>query len=167
MKAHVIDNTDYLDAKGKLALKNLIKLVLKSLKLPRNTEVCLSFIHDADIRVLNRTYRNIDRATDVLSFQQYDIDQESVQEEGGVIAAIAKYNQNNTKDSVFPLGDIVISIDTAQRHAVKYRNTLDEEIRKLIIHGILHLLGYDHKKKKDAEFMRTKEKELAALITDL
>ena len=65
------------------------------------------------------------------------------------------------------LGDIVISIETAQRHSVSYEVTLHEELKKLIIHGILHLLGHDHKKKKETEIMRENEKELALVVEDL
>ncbi|NIS09445.1 MAG: rRNA maturation RNase YbeY, partial [Candidatus Dadabacteria bacterium] len=83
----------------------------------------------------NKTYRNINRATDVLSFPQ-----------------------DGPDFSI--LGDILISVDTAKRHADKYGNSLEYEIKKLLVHGILHLLGYDHKKKKETMIMREKEKEL-------
>jgi len=96
------------------------------------------------MRELNRSYRNIDRTTDVLSFAQG---------EGGPGYTL--------------LGDVVISLDTAGRHSESYGNTLHEEIKKLIVHGILHLLGHDHKKKKDTQIMREKEAELLSGVKDL
>ena len=95
------------------------------------------------MRELNRSYRQIDRTTDVLSFPQ---------SEGPDFTL---------------LGDILISTDTAERHSKSYGVTLHEELKKLIIHGILHLLGHDHKKKKETEIMREKEKELSLLVKDL
>ncbi len=65
------------------------------------------------------------------------------------------------------LGDIIISLDTARRHSVSYGNTPEEEIKKLIVHGILHLLGHDHKKKKEKEAMRQKENELLTVLKEL
>jgi probable rRNA maturation factor len=95
------------------------------------------------MRELNREWRNIDRATDVLSFPQ----------EGGPDYTL--------------LGDIVISLETAERQGVRYGNTLHEEIKKLIVHGALHLLGHDHKKKKEKEIMREEESRLMLLIKEL
>ena len=95
------------------------------------------------MRELNRNYRNIDRTTDVLSFPQG---------EGPDLTL---------------LGDIVISLDTASRHSESYGVTLHEELKKLIIHGILHLLGHDHKKKKETQIMREKEMQLSLLVEDL
>lgn len=95
------------------------------------------------MRELNRIWRNIDRTTDVLSFPQ----------EGGPDYSL--------------LGDIVISLDTAKRQSKSYGNTVHEEIKKLLIHGILHLLGYDHEKKKEKDIMREQETNFMLLTKDL
>ena len=58
------------------------------------------------------------------------------------------------------LGDVVISLETASRQAKRFRHSLNKETILLVIHGILHLLGYDHLKKKDKELMRKKKKEI-------
>jgi probable rRNA maturation factor len=155
MKIHIVDNLSYLDSQGKRELKNQVKLVLKGLNLSNNTEVCVTFLDDNAMRKLNETYRGMKRTTDVLSFPQKERDS------GNCNAAIAKENPTTI------LGDILISIDTAKRHARFYGNTLEKEVQKLIIHGTLHLLGYDHKKKNDAFVMRKKEKELLSLIARL
>ncbi len=152
MKVDIVDNVQYLDLKGKRELKGQIILILKSLNLPKNTGICITFVDDDAMRILNETYRGIKRTTDVLSFPQHEWDLE------GLNAAIAyPFKSRN-------LGDIVISINTAKRNSQRYKNNLKEEIQKLIIHGTLHLLGHDHKKKKDAETMRKKEEELKTII---
>jgi probable rRNA maturation factor len=143
VKIAILDETGGLETKYKNILKKITRLVLKELNLPKDSELSITFIDDARMRELNRTYRNIDRTTDVLSFPQ---------REGPDFTL---------------LGDIVISIETARRHRVSYGVTLHEELKKLIIHGILHLLGHDHKKKKETEIMREKEIELAVTIKDL
>lgn len=95
----------------------------------RDFNVC--FVNDEDIKRMNSTYRGKDAPTDVLSFA-WEGEGESDPEEHG------KEEFRNF------LGDIVISIATAQRNAQAEGHSLEEEIRLLILHGALHLLGYDH-----------------------
>jgi probable rRNA maturation factor len=110
------------------------------------------------MRELNKTYRRMDKTTDVLSFPQ-DVTNLTLD----LNAAIAFENKNRT----LILGDIFISVDTAKKHSAIHRKSIEEEIDKLIIHGILHLLGYDHKKKSDANLMREKENELLSLVESI
>jgi len=143
MKISVSDETCSLGAAYKSSLKKIASAVLRGMGLPSSTELSVSFIGDRSMRELNREWRNIDRATDVLSFPQ----------EGGPDPTL--------------LGDIVISLETAGRQSARYGNTLHEEIKKLIVHGALHLTGHDHKKKKEKETMREEESRLMVLIKDL
>jgi len=96
---------------------------------------------DEEIRRLNKTYLNADRPTDVLAFSM--IEGEEVRSGEGKKV----------------LGDVVISLDTAMRQACDYGNTLHGEIALLIVHGVLHLLGYDDKEEGDSAVMRRKEAE--------
>ncbi len=139
----ILDETGALETKYKSTLKKIARVVLKELQLPKGSELCISFIDDIKMRELNQAYRQIDRTTDVLSFPQ---------SEGPDFTL---------------LGDIVISIQTADRHSKAYGVTLHEELKKLIIHGTLHLLGHDHKKKKETQIMREKEEELSLIVKDL
>jgi probable rRNA maturation factor len=139
----ILDETGEIKSDYKKSLKKIARLVLKELDVPKDTELSITFTDDIQMRELNRSYRQIDRTTDVLSFPQ---------SEGPDFTL---------------LGDIVISIDTAKRHSVSYGVSLHEELKKLIIHGILHLLGHDHKKKKESQIMRGKEQELASITKDL
>ena len=98
-----------------------------------NKEIELLIVNNEEIQKLNKEYRGINKPTDVLSFPLADTPQA-------------------------PLGSIVISIDKAKEAAAEYGHTLDEEIALLFIHGLLHLLGYDHE--TDTGQMRQKEQEL-------
>jgi probable rRNA maturation factor len=142
MKISISDETGGLDGAYRTRLRKIAGAVLKDMGLPGGTELSLSFINDRRMRELNRGWRKIDRATDVLSFPQ---------DEGPDYRI---------------LGDIVISLDTAERHSVRYGCTLHDELKKLIVHGVLHLLGYDHKKKKEKEIMREMEARLLSAIKD-
>lgn len=106
----------------------------------------LSLVGDAAIRKLNREYRRVDRPTDVLSFPLH--------------------GQTRTRNGRRPrvLGDVVISLETARRQAADYDAPVEREIERLLIHGILHLLGHDHHRKTESARMRREERRLAAAI---
>lgn len=87
----------------------------------------ITFIRDPAMRTLNRDYRKIDKPTDVLSFAYHEVADEFV-----------------NLESETHLGDVVISVETAERYAAELGLTFDLEIEHLIIHGTLHLAGYDH-----------------------
>lgn len=139
MKITILDENNFFDKDEKKNIRSTVLKIFTILVQPKDSEICISFVDDETIRELNNTYRNINRATDVLSFLQ-----------------------DGPDFSI--LGDIVISVDTAKRHAVRYENTYEFEINKLLVHGILHLLGYDHKKKRETIVMREKEKQLLAQV---
>lgn len=118
-------------------------------------ELSLSLVSDRAIRALNRNYRGIDSATDVLSFSQ--IEQAS---------AAPTYPLVVTNDPGLTLGDVVISIDTALAQARELRTQPAARIRRLLIHGFLHLLGYDHERSSaEARKMFARERALAEKIS--
>jgi len=97
--------------------------------LPRQLEVDVTFMTDAEIAELNTNYRRKKRSTDVLSFAQY---------EGAVWGA------EGESGGPLMLGDIIISIETMQRQAAQQKHDLAAEAAFLAVHGTLHLCGYDH-----------------------
>ncbi len=114
--------------------------LLDALRLPR-AELSLLLVSDAVMRQLNRDWRGKDRPTDVLSFAQAEGD-------GGAPAEL--------------LGDVVISLDTARRQAAERAASLTSELDRLLIHGVLHLLGYDHERSPvEARRMQRRERALA------
>jgi len=124
-------------------LRRVTKTLLRLLD-EAEAEVCVGLVGDTRMRRLNRTHRNQDRTTDVLAFA---------------------YRETQTRDSPL-LGDVVISVPTARRQAKALSHSLDEELLRLLIHGILHLVGYDHERSsRQAQRMRRKETELFQTLT--
>ena len=109
-------------------------------------EISVLFVNDAGMRRLNNLYRGIDRTTDVLSFP--------------LISAKPALHSRHLL-----LGDIVISLPQAKRQAEEYGTTFNRELSRLLVHGLLHLLGYDHEKSSyRAAKMRLLEAELAEVV---
>lgn len=104
-------------------------------------EVSIVFADDAYIHELNRDYRGKDTPTDVLSFALNEGDEPDVI--GGPEETL--------------LGDIVISLDTAARQAEEFGHSLERELAYLTVHGMLHLLGFDHETEEEKTVMRQKE----------
>ena len=131
---------------GRLDLRRLEKRARRVMKLlgHSRSELSISLVDDASIRSLNRDHRGHDRATDVLSFSLVDGDH-------------ADYRGNL-------LGDVVISVDTARRQARARRRSLDEEATRLMIHGVLHLLGHDHEADDEYRRMRAEERRLSVVL---
>ncbi len=113
----------------------------------QSSALSISLVHDGEIAVLNREHRGKDKPTDVLSFPLYP---------AGTAAAAEGPERL--------LGDVVISVDTAQRQAAEYEAPLQNEINRLLIHGILHVLGHDHEKPAERAAMEAEERRLAAVI---
>ena len=118
-------------------------------------EVSLYFTDDEGIRGINLEYRNLDSATDVLSFPVLSF------EEGKVFSE--SYDENNLRDEMFLgdsllLGDVIISLERAQAQSLEYGHALEREIVFLFVHSLLHLLGYDHMAPFDKKRMTEKEK---------
>ncbi len=108
----------------------------KELSKKSKGEVNLIFSHDKKLHELNFQFRQKNQATDVLSFN---------------------IDEPNDDEAVF--GEIYISVETAQKQALDYNASLSEEIIRLSCHGFLHLLGYDHIDPKDEVIMKAKEKK--------
>lgn len=132
-----------LDETLETILIDLVELSLKEEDLVCEGEVSIMFVDDKKIHELNKTHRNIDKATDVLSFPQYEA-----------------LKDKRCTDPYIILGDIVISTETAKRQSIDYDHSLIREIGFLVVHSMFHLLGYDHDNEKNTEVMRNKEKSV-------
>ncbi len=104
-------------------IKRVARTILKELNHP-DSEIGILFVDDRQIRELNKRYRKVNRPTNVISFPM----------------AQGEFSEINPQ----LLGDVVISVETATREAQESGLSLEEEIAFLLIHGILHLMGYDH-----------------------
>ncbi|MGQ0694420.1 MAG: rRNA maturation RNase YbeY [Nitrospiraceae bacterium] len=107
------------------------------------SELSVELVGDPRMRLLNREYRKQDRPTDVLAFPMRE------------------------SDNPYPtlLGDVVISVPTALRQASEAGRSLDDELATLLVHGVLHLCGYDHERnEKEAALMRRRERAILNTI---
>ena len=124
-------------------LTKAMNVVAELEALSPQTEVDITLVDDAAIHELNRTYRGIDRPTDVLSFALDEGEEEP-----------------EVDDDEILLGDVIISAPTAVRQGEEYGHGLEREMTYLAVHGMLHLLGYDHMEEKDKLIMRKREEEV-------
>ena len=130
--------------------KNVIEKVLsqcfKEEKL-ENSKLCITvtLTTPETIQEINKRYRNIDRATDVLSFPMFEKDE------------LDKKIQENDFENEDILGDIVVSVDKVKEQAIEYGHSFERELSYMIVHGFYHLMGYDHIEEEDKKIMRKKE----------
>jgi probable rRNA maturation factor len=126
---------DHLEAR----YNELAKTAFALLDITTNYEIDVSLVDDETIHQINRDYRHVDRVTDVISFAFND--------------------DKNPLDQIHDdsiermLGEILICLPQAKRQAAEIGNSLERELSFLFVHGLLHLLGYDHMKKEDEDVM--------------
>jgi len=121
-----------IDFENKTSLDFDVKNLYKIYNLLTNKDIEVILTTNDEIQKINKEYRNIDKPTDVLSFPLENLPH-------------------------MPLGSIIISIDMAKEYAKIYKHSIEDEIKLLFLHGLLHLLGYDH---KIDDKMRQKEEEI-------
>ena len=108
----------------------------------------ITFTTPEEIRKINKKYRKIDRATDVLSFPMFEK------------AELDEKIKN--KDFLYEdvLGDVIISIDKVKEQAEEYGHSFERELSYMLVHGFYHLMGYDHIEEEDKKIMRPKEEKI-------
>ncbi len=127
-------------------INRVAAICLREEQMPEEAEVDLLFVDNEAIREMNREYRDKDSATDVLSFPIYEPDEE-IDDEDEIL-----------------FGDIVISLERAQEQCEEYGHSLEREVMYLLVHGLLHLSGYDHMEEEEKKVMRAQEEKLLAQI---
>ncbi|ANG98214.1 MULTISPECIES: rRNA maturation RNase YbeY [Brucella] len=122
-------------------VKRSVEAAWDNLRLkPAESELSLVFTDDASIRKINAEWRNKDKPTNVLSFPAYPV---KAGEQPGPM-----------------LGDIIVARETVEREALEEGKPLDNHLSHLVVHGFLHLLGYDHETEEEAEEMERREREI-------
>ena len=117
----------------------LLERTFNHLGLSCEAILSVTLVNNKFIHELNREYRNVDRPTDVISFAFLDGDEQRDEKLHG--------------NGPVPLGDIYISVEKAKAQAEEYGHPLERELSFLFVHGLLHLLGYDHMTKEDEAVM--------------
>jgi len=120
-------------------LQSAVEKTLQLTNASLDCEICLVMVGDEQIRALNQQYLGIDAPTDVLSFPAEEVDPES---------------------GILFLGDILIAFPYAQVQATAAGHALEDELQLLVVHGVLHLLGYDHGEEADRISMWIKQAEI-------
>ena len=137
-------------------LKNVIEFALKEEEVEVPCEVSLLFVDNEEIREINNETRNIDRETDVLSFPMLDYEDKKVFKE---MYKNYKFSQSDFDGDELVLGDVVLSLEKALEQSREFNHSFEREASYLVVHSILHLLGYDHMEENDKIVMRKREEE--------
>lgn len=143
------DYAERLDARW---LRNVVSATLDAEKVAPPAEVSLLVIGDAEVHRLNRDYRGKDRTTDVLSFGMTGGDREDF---------------ITPPDGMRHLGEVIVSYPQAERQARDAGHSVKDEMALLVVHGVLHLLGYDHECAADKRRMWRRQKAVLAKLGDL
>ena len=120
-------------------------------------QISLLFVDNEEIREINRDTRGIDKATDVLSFPMLDYPQNKVFKE---VYKDTKFNEIYLDGDELVLGDMVLSLERAKEQSIEYNHSFNREVCYLVVHSILHLLGYDHMEDEEKKRMRKREEEI-------
>jgi len=142
---HVNDEFRTLVHKG--WVRKIVRQVLKAEEVIPRYDLGVVFTDIERVRQLNREYRGVDQSTDVLAFY--------MRPHKGSDSSFA-----NPPDGVAHLGDVIISYPQALAQAREQGHSVQRELALLVIHGVLHLLDYDHEEPQEAKKMRAREKEL-------
>jgi probable rRNA maturation factor len=132
------------------SLRRIADEAAQILGIPSPSELSILIVDNEYIKELNSMYRGKDEVTDVLSFAMNELGEDEPQLE--------------EPEDVNLLGDIVISLEQAWQQSQEYGHSLERELGYLLVHGILHLLGYDHKGEKDQKLMREWEETIMSAV---
>lgn len=143
----------YRDIEEKKEYEEIVKKVISQCFREEKLEnsklsITITLTTPEDIQKINKEYRNIDKATDVLSFPMFEKDEldEKIQK------------KDFTYEDI--LGDIVISIERVEEQAKEYEHSFEREFSYMLVHGFYHLMGYDHIQEEDKIIMRPKEEKI-------
>lgn len=148
-----------LDLPYETIINEIVLAALDYEKCPYEAEVSVVLTDDQEIRRINREFREMDRATDVLSFPMGDYESPSDFEK----LEESPEDYFNPETGELLLGDIVISVDKVEEQAEKYGHSTARELAFLVAHSMLHLCGYDHMEEDERLVMEKKQEEILSL----
>lgn len=141
--------------------EKLAQFTLAQEECPDTTEVSISFVNNEEMTQLNESYRGKVGPTDVLSFECDGLDDDEFEEEGYYEGSMIP------EDEPYLLGDIVIAPDVAEHQCSEFGNSFAYELNLLLVHGLLHLCGYDHLEDEEARIMEAREREILRAWSEL
>ena len=143
----------YQDIKENQEYEETIKKVIKKCYKEENLLeskliITITLTNNENIKIINKEYRNIDRATDVLSFPMFEKEE------------LDKKIRNKDFLHEDILGDIIISVEKVREQAEEYGHSFERELSYMVVHGFYHLMGYDHMEEEEKVEMRKKEDKI-------
>ncbi len=145
-------------------LTYVIEFALKEEEVNVKCEVSLLFVDNDEIKEINNETRNIDKETDVLSFPMLEYSENRVFKEQ---YKDYKFSASDLDGDELVLGDIVLSLEKALEQSKEYNHSFEREASYLVVHSVLHLLGYDHMKDDEKIIMRKREEEILGKLNIL
>lgn len=152
MNLEIFDKTKQkMDEQDLKLVKNLLDFASQKLGLTDDTEMSVTFMNNDEIQQINRQYRGLNKPTDVISFAiEEDPDKEDV----------INFDDELMKEIPRNLGDIFVSIDKVYEQALDLGHSNQRELGFLVVHGFLHLNGYDHMRPTDEDEMFSLQREI-------
>ena len=138
-------------------LTGVIEFALKEEEVHIKCEVSLLFVDNEQIKEINNDNRGINKETDVLSFPMLEYENKKVFKQ---MYKNHKFSQSDFDGEELVLGDIVISLEKALEQSKEFNHLYEREAAYLVVHSVLHLLGYDHMEEDEKKMMRSREEEI-------
>lgn len=129
-----------------------------------NLYISITLTNPEEIKTINKQYRNINKATDVLSFPMFEKEELDTMVQDSAKKDQVDDTENDENQVRDILGDIVISIQKVQEQAKEYGHSFERELSYMVVHGFYHLMGYDHMVEDDKKQMRAKEENILAKL---
>ncbi|OCB00462.1 rRNA maturation RNase YbeY [Clostridium beijerinckii] len=138
-------------------LTEVIEFALKEEEVNMKCEISLLFVDNNEIKEINNETRGINRETDVLSFPMLEYENKKVFKD---MYKDYKFSQSDFDGDELVLGDIVLSLEKALEQSKEFNHSYEREASYLVVHSVLHLLGYDHMEDDDKIIMRRREEDI-------
>ncbi|GEP22672.1 MAG: rRNA maturation RNase YbeY [Lentilactobacillus diolivorans] len=152
MDLEIYDKTDKgVSEKDQKLIRDVLNFAGSYIHLADNTEMSVTLVNNQEIHQINKKYRGVDRATDVISF--------AIEDQGDDDFPILM-DEELEEEIPENIGDIFVSVDKVAEQADYLGHSFERELGFLVVHGFLHLNGYDHMKKSDADVMFPLQKEI-------
>lgn len=155
----------YIEVRGKVSKKykilaeEIAEKVIVAMNYPKGLEVAIDFVSEKEIKRLNSEFREINKVTDVLSFPSFQISAGEVLDTEDEM--VLMFKQDN---GFIHFGDMALCLKQTKRQAKEFGVSVESEIKKLVIHSMLHLMGYDHIEDSDYEIMKKEEERLEKIV---
>lgn len=149
------------DLDCKKIIQNVVEAAIEYENFPYEAEVNVVLTSNEEIKKINKDYRNLDTATDVLSFPAIDYENPG---DFSIIDSCRAEDYFDPETGEFVLGDIVISVEKVEEQAEKYGHSRERELGFLVAHSMLHLFGYDHMEIEERQIMEAKQRDIMSMV---